>query len=46
MSYDVANQAVNFLSIPRDTMVNVSWDIKRVNSVYSAKESSGGGIEG
>lgn len=46
VSYDVANQAVNFLSIPRDTMVNVSWDIKRVNSVYSAKESSGGGIEG
>lgn len=27
VSYDVANQAVNFLSIPRDTMVNVSWDI-------------------
>ena len=46
VSYDVANQAVNFLSIPRDTMVNVSWDIKRVNSVYSAKESNGGGIEG
>ena len=46
MSYDVVNQAVNCMSIPRDTMVNVGWDIKRVNSVYSAKESSGGGIEG
>ena len=46
VSYDVAAQAVNFLSLPRDTMVNVSWDIKRINSVYSAKESSGGGMEG
>ena len=46
VSYDVVNQAVNCMSIPRDTMVNVGWDIKRVNSVYSAKESSGGGIEG
>ena len=46
VSYDVVNQAVNCMSIPRDTMVNVGWDIKRVNSVYSAKESSGGGMEG
>ena len=23
------------MSIPRDTMVNVSWDIKKINSVYS-----------
>ena len=46
VSYDVPNQAVNCMSIPRDTMVNVKWDIKRVNSVYSARESSGGGIEG
>ena len=23
------------MSIPRDTMVNVPWDIKRINSVYN-----------
>ena len=46
VSYDVANGIVNCMSIPRDTMVNVPWDIKRINSVYSAKESSGGKIEG
>ena len=34
-SYDVANQKINLMSIPRDTMVNVSWDIKKINSVYS-----------
>ena len=36
-SYDVASQQVNMMSIPRDTMVNVSWDIKKINSVYSSK---------
>lgn len=46
VTYDVPNATVNCMSIPRDTMVNVSWDIKRINSVYMAKESSGGGIEG
>ena len=28
-SYDVTNQKATVMSIPRDTMVNVSWDIKR-----------------
>ena len=36
-SYDVKNQQVSMMSIPRDTMVNVSWDIKKINSVYSSK---------
>ena len=27
-SYDVTNQKATVMSIPRDTMVNVSWDIK------------------
>mgnify|MGYP000628868619 CR=1 FL=1 len=44
-SYDVANQTASLMSIPRDTMVNVSWDIKKINSVYSASEAKGGGIE-
>ena len=34
-SYDVTNQKATVMSIPRDTMVNVSWDIKRINSVYN-----------
>ena len=46
VSYDVPNGQVNMMSIPRDTVVNVPWSIKKVNSVYNAKESSGGGMEG
>ena len=34
-SYDTKNQDISIMSIPRDTMVNESWDIKRINSVYS-----------
>ena len=32
-SYDITNQKATVMSIPRDTMVNVPWDIKRINSV-------------
>ena len=42
-AYNVPDQKLNVMSIPRDTMVNVSWDIKRINSVYNA---NGGGDEG
>lgn len=42
-SYDVTNQKATVMSIPRDTMVNVSWDIKRINSVYNV---NGGGEKG
>ena len=45
VSYDVPNQQVNMMSIPRDTAINVPWSVKKINSVYSAKESSGGGLE-
>lgn len=34
-SYDTMNQDVSIMSIPRDTMINASWDIKKINSVYS-----------
>lgn len=44
VSYDVPAQQVNMMSIPRDTVVNVPWSVKKINSVYSAKESSGGGL--
>ena len=43
VAYDVANQELNVMSIPRDTMVNVPWDIKRINSVYNMY---GGGDKG
>lgn len=42
-SYDVTNQKATVMSIPRDTMVNVSWDVKKINSVYN---QYGGGEKG
>ena len=42
-SYDVTNQKATVMSIPRDTMVNVSWDVKKINSVYNYY---GGGDKG
>lgn len=42
-SYDIPNQKLNVMSIPRDTMVNIPYDIKRINAVYNY---SGGGDKG
>ena len=42
-SYDVTHQKATVMSIPRDTMVNVPWDVKRINSVYNYY---GGGEKG
>lgn len=42
-SYDVTNQKLTVMSIPRDTMVNVPWDVKKINSVYNYY---GGGEKG
>ena len=42
-SYDITTQKATVMSIPRDTMVNVPWDIKRINSVYNYY---GGGEKG
>ena len=42
-SYDVTDQKATVMSIPRDTMVNVSWDLKKINSVYNW---NGGGDKG
>lgn len=39
-SYDTKGQKVSIMSIPRDTMINESWDIKKINSVYSRTGSS------
>lgn len=43
VSYDVTNQKLNVMNIPRDTIVNKPWDIKKINSVYAA---AGGGEKG
>lgn len=40
VSYDTKNQDINIMSIPRDTMINEKWDIKKINSVYSRTGSS------
>lgn len=40
-TYDTVNQALNVMSIPRDTMVNLPWDVKKINSVYNQQ-----GIDG
>lgn len=34
-AYDTKNQQAALMSIPRDTMVDVSWDVKKINSVYN-----------
>lgn len=44
-SYDLKNQNMNVLSIPRDTMVNVAWDVKKINSVYNSYGKGDKGIE-
>ena len=43
VSYDVPNQKLSVMSIPRDTMVNIPYDIKRINAVYNYY---GGGEDG
>ena len=41
VTYNVHDQKLNLMSIPRDTMVNVSWDIKKINSVYAMSGMNG-----
>lgn len=40
VAYDVANGKVNVLSVPRDTLVNVSRNVKKINAAYGV-----GGVE-
>jgi len=44
-AYDINTQEMNVLSIPRDTMVNVSWDVKKINAVYNVYGGGDKGIE-
>lgn len=45
VAYDKGKQELNVMSIPRDTLVNVSWDIKKINSVYNMYGAGDKGIE-
>ena len=40
---DTVNHTLDIVSIPRDTLINVGWWVKKVNSAYAA---AGGGDEG
>ena len=42
-SYDVTNQKAAVMSIPRDTLVNIPQDVKKINAVYNY---GGGGEQG
>ncbi len=44
-SYDVTNQKATVMSIPRDTMVNIPYDIKRINAVYNYNGQGEKGIK-
>ena len=35
-TFDIVNHTIDVVSIPRDTLVNVSWGTKKVNTIYSA----------
>lgn len=44
-AYDVPKQNLSVMSLPRDTMINVSWDVKKLNSVYNQYKNPDDGIE-
>ena len=36
VSYDVPGGTMDLVSIPRDTMINVPWNIKKINAVFAS----------
>jgi len=38
-TFDTANHTLEVVNIPRDTMVNVTWSLKKINSIYSYMHS-------
>lgn len=36
VTFDTTNYTLDVVSIPRDTLVNVSWSVKKANTLYSA----------
>lgn len=41
VTFDTDNHKLNVVSIPRDTLVNVSWNVKKVNTLYSVGGTDG-----
>ena len=39
---DTVNHKMDFVSIPRDTIVNIDWNIRKINAVYAGTANSGG----
>ncbi|MCL2401932.1 MAG: LCP family protein, partial [Oscillospiraceae bacterium] len=35
VSFDTTNYTMNVVSIPRDTLVNVNWSVRKANSIYA-----------
>jgi LCP family protein required for cell wall assembly len=40
-SYDISKKKISIISVPRDTMLNVNWSVKKINSAFAFD-----GIEG
>ena len=43
---DTVEHKLNVVSIPRDTLANVTWAVKKINSVYGATGTEEGLVEG
>lgn len=39
---DTRNRCMDFVSIPRDTLINSPWEIRKLNAVYWASRNHGG----
>jgi len=37
-TFDISDYSLNIVSIPRDTLVNVSWSVKKVNTLYGGSK--------
>ena len=43
---DTVNKSLNVVSIPRDTLVNVTWAVKKINSIYGMTGTEEGLVDG
>ena len=39
---DTVNHEINIVNIPRDSIINVNWDIRKINAVYAGSKNFGG----
>jgi len=45
-SYDGVNEEAHMISVPRDSLVNVKRNVKKINAAYGAGTTNGGGRDG